>query len=210
MIHSDHQAVRTQFINLTPHSSTIKATCFLRDPIDAVVTAGADKKIFLWHVPDNETPSVDFVHAEHTSEVSCVAQHSQSYLLLSGGQDRRFIAWNIDQERAEHVEKLPAAVTSVKENPADPNLLLLSMQSRTNQLRSVDYRTMKPVLHLGYNIAETANTTQFITPDWSLNGHLVVCGSTEPVVNVWDVRYVNVEKEHSTIPVHDRRVLQCT
>ena len=61
---------------------------------------------------------------------------------------------------------------------------------------------MKEVLHLGYDIGQTANTTQFITPDWSLNGNLVVCGSTEPMVNIWDVRYVNVEKEHSTISVH--------
>ena len=45
MIQSNHQAVRTQFVNLAPHSATIKSTCFLKEPQDVVITAGADKKI---------------------------------------------------------------------------------------------------------------------------------------------------------------------
>ena len=93
-------------------------------------------------------------------------------------------------------------------NPRDPNLLLISHATTSNQLSVHDYRLKldHPVLRFGFESAD--NLSRQVVPSWHPEGALVSSGmQAETKINIWDVRWVDVQRGRSQsidLPVSKR------
>ena len=77
--------------------------------------------------------------------------------------------------------------------------------SHASQIAIFDSRTSKAELTLSYKAG--VRNSSYVTPSWDSSGTWVCCGSTEPLLNMWDLRYAEANfpayswKMHSRYPV---------
>ena len=61
----------------------------------------------------------------------------------------------------------------------------------------------------GAAFSQTESLSSYIQPAWHPGGHMVVCGTHRPLVQVWDVRYNRLSLPSQSLPLHEKRVLRC-
>jgi len=150
------------------------------------------------------------VHSKHTSTIQSLCFEPQKNILFSGGADSRLIAYDMGRPdvASEYKNQERGRINYITINPRDPNLLLISHATTSNQLSVHDYRLKldHPVLRFGFESAD--NLSRQVVPSWHPEGALVSSGmQAETKINIWDVRWVDVQRGRSQsidLPVSKR------
>jgi len=82
-----------------------------------------------------------------------------------------------------------------------------SQTSIQNQLCLLDRRASEIVLRLTWN-QNNLSPSKFTVPNWSQSGLQISCGSMEPLLNLWDIRYNKIGLPSQTIALHKKRIFQ--
>ncbi|KAI7871885.1 hypothetical protein BDF14DRAFT_921811 [Spinellus fusiger] len=104
--------------------------------------------------------------------------------------------FDMEAQKIETELKFTGRVNTILQSPVSPNLLMISLSTKTDQLVLYDQRcsgSNAVQVRLGHT--EVENVSRYIRPDWHSNGHMVVCGSqVEPKIHFWDLRYNGVAR----------------
>lgn len=84
------------------------------------------------------------------SELSAPLAYSSLLVLTLPFTPRRLITYSFESEKVVNELKLDEKLNAVRLSPQHPDLILIGMQAKKDQLRVVDKRTMGNVLTLNY------------------------------------------------------------
>ncbi|ELR17922.1 WD domain, Gbeta repeat, domain containing protein [Acanthamoeba castellanii str. Neff] len=154
-----------------------------------LLTGGTDHTVVEWRID-----------GEHTSQIQSMSIADD--ILFTGGADRRFVAWNLPQDRLVWEERINEKVNFVEPSPADSNIIMIGNTGKSNQLALFDRRIQERVVQLGWTPQTSVSMSQFIHPAWSPCGTLVSSGSTDPTIHMFDVRYARVGKPSFSVAAH--------
>jgi len=129
--------------------------------------------------------------------------------LYTGGSDRKLISYSLIQNNVIKEIKFDEKISSFRQNSKHTEVLLISFTAKQNQLRLFDCRVGQTILNLSYQFTNPdQSASQYIIPSWSCSGNLIVSGSVDSKVYVWDVRYSKASEPLKSWPVHKKRVLR--
>ena len=104
-------------------------------------------------------------------------------------------------------------VSNILARPNDPNTLLLSLCTKSDQLSLFDMRIKRVVQTFGWQ--ENENLSRYAAPSWNPTGNYVGFGSMkENVVNIWDIRNTQSQKQYTVCKIdplktqHEGRILK--
>ncbi|KAI9009299.1 WD40-repeat-containing domain protein [Phycomyces nitens] len=166
------------------------------------ITGGYDKSVYIWDLrresehDDFDLTATHNVPIKHTSYPQTFCFDKYHNRLFSGGADDRFFMYDLVAQKSASELKFPGRVNNILQSPVSPDLLILSLSCKNDQLALYDQRCSETdpiVLRFGH--PEAGNVSRYIRPDWHSNGHMVVCGSqVEPKIHFWDLRYSGVTR----------------
>lgn len=142
---------------------------------------------------------------KHTAAVQSLCSSRDRSTVFSGGADRKVFQCDVETSQASLLHTFGERVGSLSCNPVDNSLLLACLSARDKQLALVDTRFGRVVANFGSD--EKESLSRYIVPSWHRDGVHVACGSASPLVNVWDIRYVALERPHQTIAMHSTRII---
>lgn len=192
------------YIKDTPHEGYPNQVRYFPGQSNRLLTGGTDHTVVEWRI-DGEVRT-RLVHIQHTSQIQSMSIADD--ILFTGGADRRFVAWNLPQDRLVWEERINEKVNFIEPSPADSNIILIGTTGKSNQLALFDRRIQERVVQLGWTPQTAVSMSQFIHPAWSPCGTLVSSGSTDPTIHMFDVRYARVGKPSFSVAAHELRVLK--
>jgi len=132
----------------------------------------------------------------------------QQYL-YTGGSDKKLISYSFVQKKVVKEIKFDEKISSLRQNSKHPEILLVSLTAKQNQLRLFDCRLNSSILQLSYQFTNPdQSASQYIIPSWSCSGNLIISGSVDAKIYVWDVRYNKASDPLKSWPIHKKRVLR--
>ncbi|KAG0167274.1 hypothetical protein DFQ30_006224 [Apophysomyces sp. BC1015] len=147
------------------------------------VTGGNDKSVYLWNLrrenpsDDFTVSSVDYLNIKHTSVVQALCYDKYHNKLFTGGSDERFFAFDMQRQTTVSELKLAGRVNHILQDPANPNLILSSLSTKSEQFALYDQRCRGAnAIQLRFGYWESENVSRYIRPDLHKNGYMVVCG----------------------------------
>jgi WD40 repeat protein len=181
-----------KFLDPAPHKKEITCVQFLPSDDNKLITGGLDHLLVGWDVQHKTTMTI---HSLHSAGLNTVCNSTLNDVVYSGGADRRFIMYSLHQQRELLSRKFDEKISHIAESPTQPDLLMICKTSKENQILLFDTRMHSVVKTLSWSQMDTnVSMTQTIVPSWSSSGRLIACGSTDPIINLWDIRYVGVGK----------------
>ncbi|KAJ2478877.1 hypothetical protein IWW56_003447 [Coemansia sp. RSA 2131] len=179
------------------------------DDCALMVTGGMrDRKVYVWEVKTaagrvTAAEKRQLVRTRHTSRISALCFEPVHNYVLSGSDSGRVNVGCAETGReitADNGERVSAQVVGkLAVCPNNPNLVLASMGTTSDQVRLFDIRSrlsiQRPALALGLQRDRTQS--RYLRPAWHPHGDLIfypfLRGSTESggdgMVAIWDVRY---------------------
>jgi len=206
------------FANNKPHDNgSIRITTLNNsDDCYKLFSAGADHKIFLWNIKEEErdaygVQSLEFIHEKHTSAIQTICYNSWNDTVYTGGSDCKLYGFNIKTRRTSFYKHYDMRISNVLRNPVDVNQLLIMSSATKDQFRICDIRSKKTVLNFG--IPTNENITQYAYPDYHKDGYLISFGSQndkeKASVFIWDIRYISQNNSYvSDIKLEQGRIIK--
>ncbi|ORX98168.1 WD40 repeat-like protein [Basidiobolus meristosporus CBS 931.73] len=209
---------RVQHSNSKPHSDRgVSALCPIvsNDKEFMFSTCGSDKMVHLWKykTPQNsgedaEQTGLLLAHSRHTSAVHALCYEPEKRVLYSGGADCKFYGYSLETKNIVTEYKYPERVNHVITHPTNPDLLLVCLSGKNDQLHIYDRRSNN-FSSLNFGFQQSDNLSRYMSPSFHPNGHLVAFGQNEPKINIWDVRYIQQGRKSSQVLyLHERRILK--
>ncbi|KAI8916010.1 WD40-repeat-containing domain protein [Gorgonomyces haynaldii] len=207
---------------LTPHTKGVSVLCQMQTGKDVFFLSGSnDRKICLWKIKDGissqtlSTIATQRVHNQHTSTVLSLLYQPHSKSVYSGGNDSKFIKWDIEHESnvltpGRHM----AAIRDILPVHGHPDVVCLSYLSQTTNLKVFDTRggSERCVMTLSYGkVVEEKAGSKYTKAAISPNGQLVAAGTdSHSAIYIFDLRYVRAQSEPpQQIVLHENRVPCC-
>ncbi|KAM0791340.1 hypothetical protein ACM66B_005808 [Microbotryomycetes sp. NB124-2] len=182
------------------------------------VTAGEDKTLFLWtRTRSTGAITTDKLGSDHTSTVTGLACLRHKDWIVSGGKDKRVIAYDPAIQRSIWSTTAPAAVLAVETMPNDPNLILARLGTANDQFQVYDVRKPNTTIqHFGWALPLKRTTTTKAPTAPTLGRYLrgSFCDTlyahpdSELCVKVWDLRSLKSAPKSQTLAAGKSRVIQ--
>ncbi|GLJ47522.1 hypothetical protein SUGI_1003470 [Cryptomeria japonica] len=207
-----HAAEKVTFLEEKPHiKGIVNSIVFM--PWDSVcfATGGCDHTVVLWNEKEKDDGGWEpkALHRNlHTSAVMGVAGMRQKQMVLSVGQDKRIIGYDVQFEKTDFKHMLESKVMGLLLNPIDLNLFMVQTGTPGRQLRLFDIRAHNKEIHnFGWTQETSDSQSALIHQTWSPDGLYISTGSSDPKIHVFDIRYDSREPFQS-IQAHQRRVFK--
>jgi len=196
-----------RFLSPKPHSMPLTAVRFASGSAqDCLLTGSQDHKIFHWNI--GASAAANFVHQCHTSSILSLEVSNNNGYLCSGGADRKFICFSLDKSLVLIERVFVGKVNSVSSSPTREDTILISHTSKTEQLHVLDYRCKSSVMKFSWCSKSTSVLSRYIFPSWSPCGNFIACGSVDPQIHIWDIRFSRqYGLPTQSISCHRKRVL---
>ncbi|GAA5820572.1 hypothetical protein JCM11251_003056 [Rhodosporidiobolus azoricus] len=166
------------------------------------VTAGEDKKLFLWtRQRSTQALTTEDIRSQHSSTITSLAHLPEHNYIVSASKDKRVFAHDLSHQSSVWQALLPHPVMTVQTLTVDPNLILARMGSPANQFSIHDVRqssTAAPVLSFGIDLQPHRHNTSGALAPTNMGRYLrgEMCDSIfafpdhEYGVKLWDLRNV--------------------
>lgn len=122
------QSCESKFLEDKPHSKgLINRIMFTPWDDPCFITGGSDHAVVLWRDQgENNAWKPTLLHRDlHSSAVMGVAGMRHNNLVLSCGDDRRFVGFDAREEKVTFKHRLDNRCTSILPNPRDVNLVMV-------------------------------------------------------------------------------------
>ncbi|KAK4056692.1 hypothetical protein OIO90_002244 [Microbotryomycetes sp. JL221] len=172
-------------------------------------TAGEDKSLFLWtRARATGSITTDRIVSEHTSVITSLAYLNSKEWIVTGGKDKRVIAYDPNIQRSVWSTISTAAVLAVEPIPTDPNLVLARLGATSDQFQVYDLRRSNTaVQHFGWPLPmKISSTTKApIAPTLgrymrgSFCDTLYAHPDSETNVKIWDLRNLKSSPKSQTL-----------
>jgi len=196
------QKVKTHLLKEKPHKAGLHAVTFCGDKTNKILTGGKDKNVILWKTKETGN-TTEILHYRHTANVLCLYYNPIQHFAYSGGNDRRYICYSLQDNKIVQERKFEAAINNIKNQPTNPFVLLVSQMATEKQLNILDSRCQSVVISLSYeeHIIEDKKRkySGYIVCNWSPDGNMVANGSVTNRIYLWDIRYVNRKEKGSQV-----------
>ncbi|CAH8390080.1 unnamed protein product [Eruca vesicaria subsp. sativa] len=208
------ESCESKFLKDRPHSkgliNRIMFTPWDDDP--CFITGGCDHAVVLWREQCGERNAWKsrLLHRDlHSSSVMGVAgMRHKNHLVLSCGDDKRFVGFDARAEKATFTHRLDNRCTNLLPNPRDVNLVMVHTRQLDRQLRLYDVRLPQTELFsFGWKQESSESQSALINQSWSPDGLHISSGSSDPVIHIFDIRY-NAPSPSLSIKAHKRRVFK--
>ncbi|XP_010552439.1 PREDICTED: protein tipD isoform X2 [Tarenaya hassleriana] len=173
------------------------------------ITGGSDHAVVLWNERRENVWKSTLLHRDvHTSSVMGVAGMRHNNLVVSCGEDRRFVGYDVQEEKLRFKHKVDSKCTNVLPNPRDFNLVMVHTRQLDRQMRLYDIRLPNTELFsFGWKQQSSESQSALINQSWSPDGLYISSGSADPVIHIFDIRYNAPNPSHS-INAHKKRVFK--
>eukprot|EP01125_Pyxidicula_operculata_P004918 TRINITY_DN181_c0_g1_i1.p1 TRINITY_DN181_c0_g1~~TRINITY_DN181_c0_g1_i1.p1 ORF type:complete len:494 (-),score=71.00 TRINITY_DN181_c0_g1_i1:60-1541(-) len=196
--------VTATFFNEKPHTQDPSAGVFYTE--EKYISVGADKKVVLWNINYNTSQaSIQELHNGHTSAITGIEIVQDN--IVTVGKDKKIINYSLDKMAVVSTFKDDNFGNWVVKNPKHNHILLVSKFHNKSPIGIFDLRTNKYEFSLEYKDI-VSNPSQYIIPSWNSEGMLVAQGTTENLLNLWDLRYNKVSLPSFHTAMHKKRVLR--
>ncbi|KAJ3304381.1 hypothetical protein HDV03_002862 [Kappamyces sp. JEL0829] len=159
-------------------------------------TGSRDKSVFLWNCFDAFAKYPEFetirCHSLHSSAVSALCHVSKRKVLYSGGEDRRFFAYDVESQKVflgNDKSRLDNAIRELLPIYSYDALVLVGSTSVSDSKKSVlqvfDSRSNSFTITLDRNPTGSSYYRASIHP----NGQMVVCPDDTGGIQIWDLRF---------------------
>ncbi|CAN8252399.1 unnamed protein product [Cochlearia groenlandica] len=205
------QSCESKFLKDKPHSKgLINRIMFTPWDDPCFITGGCDHAVVLWREKyENDEWKSRLLHKDlHSSSVMGVAGMRHNNLVLSCGDDRRFVGFDAREEKLTFKHRLDNRCTSLLPNPRDVNLVMVNTRQLDRQLRLYDVRIPQTELFsFGWKQQSSESQSALINQSWSPDGLHISSGSADPVIHIFDIRY-NAPSPSLSIKTHKKRVFK--
>ncbi|ESQ42009.1 hypothetical protein EUTSA_v10013007mg [Eutrema salsugineum] len=206
------ESCESKFLKDRPHSKgLINRIMFTPWDDPCFITGGCDHAVVLWReqCESANTWKSTLLHKDlHSSAVMGVAGMRHNNLVLSCGDDRRFVGFDAREEKATFKHRLDNRCTSLLPNPRDVNLVMVHTRQLDRQLRLYDVRLPQTELFsFGWKQESSESQSALINQSWSPDGLHISSGSADPVIHIFDIRY-NAPSPSVSIKAHKKRVFK--
>ncbi|KAF8097851.1 hypothetical protein N665_0280s0050 [Sinapis alba] len=205
------KSCESKFLKNRPHSKgLINRIMFTPWDDPCFITGGCDHAVVLWREQcESNAWKSRLLHRDlHSSSVMGVAGMRHKNLVLSCGDDRRFIGFDARAEKATFTHRLDNRCTNLLPNPRDVNLVMVHTRQLDRQLRLYDVRLPQTELFsFGWKQESSETQSALINQSWSPDGLHISSGSSDPVIHIFDIRY-NAPSPSLSIKAHKKRVFK--
>ncbi|KAF8113457.1 hypothetical protein N665_0050s0105 [Sinapis alba] len=205
------ETCESKFLKDRPHSKgLINRIMFTPWDDPCFITGGCDHAVVLWREQgESNAWKSRLLHKDmHTSSVMGVAGMRHNNLVLSCGDDRRFVGFDAREEKVTFKHRLDNKCTNLLPNPRDVNLVMLQTRQLDRQLRLYDVRLPQTELFsFGWKQESSESQSALINQSWSPDGLHISSGSSDPVIHIFDIRY-NAASPSLSIKAHKKRVFK--
>ncbi|KAJ0238655.1 Uncharacterized protein HA466_0238320 [Hirschfeldia incana] len=205
------ESCESKFLKDRPHSKgLINRIMFTPWDDPCFVTGGCDHAVVLWREQrERHAWKSSLLHRDlHSSSVMGVAGMRHKNLVLSCGDDRRFIGFDARAEKATFTHRLDNRCANLLPNPRDVNLVMVNTRQLDRQLRLYDVRLPQTELFcFGWKQESSESQSALINQSWSPDGLHISSGSSDPVIHIFDIRY-NAPSPSLSIKAHKKRVFK--
>ncbi|CAA7059084.1 unnamed protein product [Microthlaspi erraticum] len=205
------ESCESKFMKDRPHSKgLINRIMFTPWDDPCFITGGCDHAVVLWREQSkNDEWKSTLLHKDfHSSAVMGVAGMRHNNLVLSCGDDRRFVGYDAREEKLTFRHRLDNRCTSLLPNPRDVNLVMVHTRQLDRQLRLYDVRLPQTELFsFGWKQESSESQSALINQSWSPDGLHISSGSADPVIHIFDIRY-NAPSPSLSIKAHKKRVFK--
>lgn len=208
---SEEISAATKSVHCAIHQKPVRTICSVTSPFSSIsrassgggaartnfLTGGDDRNVCFWSFSEDlsDEPSVSVLHNKHTSAVQSLVFDAKRNMVISGGADCKIIMYDLAKAHPDYTPdefKLRSGcrISNIVARPTDPNTLLLSLSTASEQLALFDIRSKSIVRYFGW--PEGDALSKYAAPSWHAKGNYFACGSiSSNVVNIWDVRFLN-------------------
>ncbi|XP_010454282.1 PREDICTED: uncharacterized protein LOC104736061 [Camelina sativa] len=201
----------SKFLEDRPHSKgLLNRIMFTPWDDPCFITGGSDHAVVLWRDRcENNAWKPTLLHRDlHSSAVMGVAGMSHNNLVLSCGDDRRFVGFDAREEKVTFKHRLDNRCTNILPNPRDVNLVMVHTRQLDRQLRLYDVRLPQTELFsFGWKQESSELQSALINQSWSPDGLHISSGSADPVIHIFDIRY-NAPSPSLSMKAHKKRVFK--
>ncbi|KAL1189174.1 hypothetical protein V5N11_032588 [Cardamine amara subsp. amara] len=205
------ESCESKFLEDRPHSKgLINRIMFTPWDDPCFITGGCDHAVVLWRDQyDNNGWKPTLLHRDlHSSAVMGVAGMRHNNLVLSCGDDRRFVGFDAREEKVTFKHRLDNRCTNILPNPRDVNLVMVHTRQLDRQLRLYDVRLPQTELSsFGWKQESSESQSALINQSWSPDGLHISSGSADPVIHIFDIRY-NAPSPCLSMKAHKKRVFK--
>ncbi|CAG7910826.1 unnamed protein product [Brassica rapa] len=205
------ETCESKFLKDRPHSKgLINRIMFTPWDDPCFITGGCDHAVVLWREQcESNAWKSRLLHKDlHTSAVMGVAGMRHNNLVLSCGDDRRFVGFDAREEKVTFKHRLDNKCTNLLPNPRDVNLVMLQTRQLDRQLRLYDVRLPQTELFsFGWKQESSESQSALINQSWSPDGLHISSGSSDPAIHIFDIRY-NAASPSLSIKAHKKRVFK--
>ncbi|WZZ90656.1 hypothetical protein YC2023_119235 [Brassica napus] len=205
------ETCESKFLKDRPHiKGLINRIMFTPWDDPCFITGGCDHAVVLWREQcENNAWKSRLLHKDlHTSAVMGVAGMRHNNLVLSCGDDRRFVGFDAREEKVTFKHRLDNKCTNLLPNPRDVNLVMLQTRQLDRQLRLYDVRLPQTELFsFGWKQESSESQSALINQSWSPDGLHISSGSSDPAIHIFDIRY-NAASPSLSIKAHKKRVFK--
>ncbi|CAH8286042.1 unnamed protein product [Eruca vesicaria subsp. sativa] len=205
------ETCESKFLKDRPHSKgLINRIMFTPWDDPCFITGGCDHAVVLWREQgESNAWKSRLLHKDlHTSAVMGVAGMRHNNLVLSCGDDRRFVGFDTREEKVTFKHRLDNKCTNLLPNPRDNNLVMLQTRQLDRQLRLYDVRLPQTELFsFGWKQESSESQSALINQSWSPDGLHISSGSSDPAIHIFDIRY-NAASPSLSIKAHKKRVFK--
>ncbi|KAJ0266422.1 Uncharacterized protein HA466_0004350 [Hirschfeldia incana] len=210
-LNESRETCESKFLKDRPHSKgLINRIMFTPWDDPCFITGGCDHAVVLWREQgESNAWKSRLLHKDlHTSAVMGVAGMRQNNLVLSCGDDRRFVGFDAREEKVTFKHRLDNKCTNLLPNPRDVNLVMLQTRQLDRQLRLYDVRLPQTELFsFGWKQESSESQSALINQSWSPDGLHISSGSSDPAIHIFDIRY-NAASPSLSIKAHKKRVFK--
>ncbi|KAG2300083.1 hypothetical protein Bca4012_011662 [Brassica carinata] len=205
------ETCESKFLKDRPHSKgLINRIMFTPWDDPCFITGGCDHAVVLWREQgESNAWKSSLLHKDlHTSAVMGVAGMRHNNLVLSCGEDRRFVGFDAREEKVTFKNRLDNKCTNLLPNPRDVNLVMLQTRQLDRQLRLYDVRLPQTELFsFGWKQESSESQSALINQSWSPDGLHISSGSSDPAIHIFDIRY-NAASPSLSVKAHKKRVFK--
>ncbi|KAL0729670.1 hypothetical protein Bca4012_025763 [Brassica carinata] len=205
------ESCESKFLKDRPHrKGLINRIMFTPWDDPCFITGGCDHAVVLWREQrERNAWKSRLLHRDlHSSSVMGVAGMRHKNLVLSCGDDRRFVGFDARAEKATFQHRLDNRCTNLLPNPRDVNLVMVHTRQLDRQLRLYDVRLPQTELFsFGWKQESSESQSALINQSWSPDGLHISSGSSDPVIHIFDIRY-NAPSPSLSIKAHKKRVFK--
>ncbi|KAG7555884.1 WD40 repeat [Arabidopsis suecica] len=205
------ESCKSQFLEGRPHSKgLINRIMFTPWDDPCFITGGSDHAVVLWRDQcENNAWKPTLLHRDlHSSAVMGVTGMRHKNLVLSCGDDRRFVGFDAREEKVTFKHRLDNRCTNILPNPRDVNLVMVHTRQLDRQLRLYDVRLPQTELFsFGWKQESSESQSALINQSWSPDGLHISSGSADPVIHIFDIRY-NAPSPSLSMKAHKKRVFK--